>query len=29
MNLNELKFLRALCFLMYDQVQGLNNEGQR
>jgi hypothetical protein len=27
-NFNELNLLRALRFLVYDQVQGLNNEGQ-
>jgi hypothetical protein len=25
-NFNELKISKALCFLMYDQVQGLNIE---
>jgi hypothetical protein len=29
MELQRIKLLRALCFLMYDQVRGLNNEGQR
>jgi hypothetical protein len=29
MKLRQIEFLRALCFLVNDQVQGLNNEGQR